>query len=112
MSQSSQSPIPPTPLSTRELRDKYARKALHTDSPSQTLLAESVVRRRSPRKKADNDGGGKGIDSADGDMAGNLSSPPNQKFKESSPRYDPDSLHSSYKFKIIFSSLLFSDRTC
>ena len=88
MSQSSQSPIPPTPLSTRELRDKYARKALHTDSPSQTLLAEnSVVRRRSPRKKANNDGGGnEGIDLADGDMAGNLSSPPNQKFKESSPR--------------------------
>ena len=98
---SSPSPIPPTPLSTRELRDKYARKALHADSPSQSttnsLLPDGggggVVRRRSPRKKPDKDdgggggGGGTGTDSADGEMAGSLSSPPNQKFKESSPRY-------------------------
>ena len=89
----SQSPIPPTPLSTRELRDKYARKALHADSPSQSTTNSltpdgggSVVRRRSPRKKPDKEGGGTGTDSANGDVTGTLSSPPNQKFKESSPR--------------------------
>jgi len=89
---SSSPPPPPTPLSTRELRDKYARKALHADSPGQTtnsLLPDGggsagVLRRRSPRKKPDREGG-KGTDSADGERTGSFSSPPNQKFKESSP---------------------------
>ena len=84
---------PPTPLSTRELRDKYARKALHADSPCQTtnLLhpdgGGGVARRRSPRKKPDKEGG-TGTESVEteGD-ATTGSSPPNQKFKESSPRY-------------------------